>query len=62
MNYFKNHVSLAGNKLEWVNLIEYEINNNSTQKEEERIKFAGEHTWENNVNQIYKCIEQLTNQ
>jgi len=60
MNYFKDYVSLAENKTEWVNCIELEIKNNTPQKENERIQFAGEHTWENNVNEIYKCIDQFS--
>ena len=58
MSYFKDFVSLAENKEEWVKCIESEIKNNTAEKEQERIKFAGEHTWENNVNEIYKRIEE----
>ena len=57
MQYFKEFVSLAKNNEGWAQAIDYEIQNNSKEKETARIRFAMNHTWENNVTEIYRCIE-----
>jgi len=62
MEYFKDFVSLAGDSESWIKAIENEIQNNSEIRENERIKFAMTHTWENNVNEIYRCIERFENE
>lgn len=56
MEYFSDHVALAGDKAEWTNAIEEELKNDNEEKRTGRMTFAGEHTWENNVNEIYKRI------
>lgn len=61
MQYFKDYVSLAKDYEGWVDAIDYELNSNSNKKEAARIRFATNHTWENNVNQIYRCIEEYRN-
>ncbi len=61
MEYFQNHVSLADDYESWINAIEYEMLHNSETKENERIKFAMNHTWENNVIEIYRSIESFEN-
>jgi glycosyltransferase involved in cell wall biosynthesis len=58
MQYFREYVSLAKGKEGWTEAIENELQNNSTSKEAARIRFAMNHTWENNINEIYHCIEE----
>lgn len=60
MQYFKDYVSLVKDNPGWVSAIESEINNNTQEKEKSRIAFATNHTWTNNVNEIYKCIENFS--
>jgi len=59
MNYFSNYVYLAENKEDYINLIDKAFNENSEQKQKERIAFAKKHTWENNVKEIYRHIEEI---
>jgi len=61
MQYFKDYVSLASRKEDWIGAIEKEIVDNTPQKFEARRQFANEHTWEMNVNNIYKKIEEAEN-
>jgi glycosyltransferase involved in cell wall biosynthesis len=56
MEYFSEYVSLANNKEEWVEAIENELINNNQDLRKARMDFAAEHTWQNNVNEIYKLI------
>ena len=57
MSVFKKHVYLAENKEDYVHLIEKGLQDNTAQKTEDRIRFAQEHTWENNVKAIYQYIQ-----
>ena len=57
MEVFKDHTYLAENKEEYVQLISLALKENSTEKETQRSKFARNHTWENNVEEIYNAIE-----
>jgi len=57
MSIFSEHTYLAKNKEEYVQLIEKALQENTEKKEQERILFAKEHTWENNVNAIYDYIK-----
>lgn len=59
MQYFKEFVSLAKDYERWLHAIENEIQNNSDIKVNERIRFAVNHTWENNVKEIYRYIDQF---
>ena len=59
MQYFKEFVSLAKDYERWLHAIENEIQNNSDIKVNERIRFAMNHTWENNVKEIYRYIDQF---
>jgi glycosyltransferase involved in cell wall biosynthesis len=59
MEYFADHVSLAGSKEEWIAAVEQELQSDNIQKKEARINFAGEHTWENNVKEIYRFIDKV---
>jgi len=61
MNYFKEFVSLANSKQEWIEFIENEIKSDSENRQKQRTEFACQHTWEKNVNEIYKCISQNEN-
>lgn len=56
MELFREHVYLAGSADEYVPLIARALEENNAALEQERIRFAGEHTWENSVNAIYKAI------
>jgi glycosyltransferase involved in cell wall biosynthesis len=56
MEVFKNFTYLAQNKEEYVDLIKKALCDNTNEKSESRIKFAHNHTWENNVDEIYKAI------
>lgn len=58
MSYFSDFVSLPGDKTGWVKAIESELQNDSPELRMARGKFAGEHTWENNVKEIYKRIKK----
>jgi glycosyltransferase involved in cell wall biosynthesis len=58
MRYFLPYVSLATNQQEWVQAVEMELSQDSNDKAIEREVFAGSHTWTNNVQEIYKYIDQ----
>lgn len=55
MEIFAQHTYLAENKYEYVMLIDKALKENSPEKELAREQFARSHTWENNVNEIYKA-------
>lgn len=57
MEIFKNHVYLGETALEYINLIQIALQEDSPQKQQERIVFAQSHTWESNVLEIYKAIK-----
>jgi glycosyltransferase involved in cell wall biosynthesis len=59
MLLFKEHVYLCANQEEYKVALEKAINENTSEKIKQRILFAKSHSWENNVNQIYKQIENL---
>ncbi|MCX6283288.1 MAG: glycosyltransferase [Bacteroidetes bacterium] len=56
MSVFKDHVYMASSKEDYVNLIEQALKEDSPDKTLAREKFARGHTWEANVNEIYKAI------
>jgi len=56
MSVFSEHTYLAENKEDYVKLIEKALDENTKEKEDARILFSNEHTWENNVKEIYKRI------
>lgn len=58
MSIFADHTYLAENKKGYVSMVDQAIEENSKAKENERIEFAKSHTWENNVKEIYKYINQ----
>jgi glycosyltransferase involved in cell wall biosynthesis len=59
MSIFKDHTYLAKNKEEYISLIEKAIREDNPLVQEERIKFAQSHTWENSVKAIYKAIKKV---
>ncbi len=59
MSIFKDHAYLAKSPEDYVPLIEKALAENSPLLEEERIKFAQSHTWENSVKEIYKAIKTV---
>jgi len=56
MSVFEDYVYIAETKEMYVTLAEKALVENSTAKENERIAFAQTHTWEKNVEEIYKAI------
>lgn len=58
MEYFSNHCSLATTNNEWLINIETELTTDTTKKQEQRMQFAQQHSWGNNVETIYNLIEK----
>lgn len=58
MDYFKEFVSLANTKKEWVENIDQELKGDSPQLHKLRTNFACQHTWEKNVSEIYEHISK----
>lgn len=61
MEYFGDHVYACQTKEDYVVQIEKALSENTPQKQEERKKLASSHSWENNVNEIYRHIELVEN-
>lgn len=59
MSVFEEHTYLGETKEDYVVLIEKALDEDSAEKRQARIDFAATHTWENNVIEIYKAIEQV---
>ena len=57
---FEEYVYIAKTKEEYVTFAEKALAENNVDLAEKRIAFAQTHTWENNVKEIYKAIEQVT--
>ncbi|MGY3212330.1 glycosyltransferase [Mucilaginibacter sp. HD30] len=58
MSVFEDHTYLGTTKEDYVMLIEKALAEDSEEKRQQRIQFATTHTWENNVKEIYKAINQ----
>ena len=56
MELFRDYVYLAANAGEYILLIEKALAENTISVAQERIRFAGTHTWENSVAAIYQAI------
>jgi glycosyltransferase involved in cell wall biosynthesis len=56
MSVFAEHCYLAESKEEYIQMIEQGLKEDSVEKQEARATFAKDHTWENNVAEIYKYI------
>ena len=59
MDVFSEYVYLAEDKEQYVELIGKALQENTPEKEKEREKLARSHTWEANVAEIYKRIEEV---
>ncbi len=60
MNYFEGYCYLPSSKEEYVEMIEKALEENSPELESKRKAFANEHTWENNVKNIYELIKRFS--
>lgn len=58
---FKKHTYLANNPADYIRLIEIALKEDNKERQEERRRFAAEHTWENSVAEIYRAIEKHWN-
>ena len=61
MAYFKDDTYLPVTKEDYVVEIDKALKEDSPKLQKKRIACAGEHTWENFVNKIYKYIEEIEN-
>ncbi len=59
MEVFADYCYLAKNKEGYIELIEKALSNNNSIEERRRREFAMTHTWENNVQEIYKAINEI---
>jgi teichuronic acid biosynthesis glycosyltransferase TuaH len=59
MSVFEQHTYLGETSEDYVILIEKALTEDSAEKRKERIAFAATHTWENNVKEIYKAINEV---
>jgi len=60
MDYFREVVYLADNKDEFVRLIEKALEEDNDQLRKKRKATGFSHSWENNVNEIYKYINLIS--
>ena len=60
MEYFRDYIYLGKTTEDYIRLIELAMAENSPEKQQKRRNYANSHTWENNVNEIYKYIELVT--
>ncbi len=57
MSVFEGYTYLAGSKEEYLKFVELALKENTPEKETAREAFARSHSWEANLNEIYKAIE-----
>lgn len=60
MEYFRDFTYLCKSHEDYIVFTELALKENTPEKQQERRKFALSHTWENNVQEIYKAIEKAT--
>ncbi|MBN2636625.1 MAG: glycosyltransferase [Prolixibacteraceae bacterium] len=60
MELFKNHVFLCENVDDYEKAVDLAIIDISPERDRERIRFARSHSWQNNVNAIYRHISEIT--
>jgi hypothetical protein len=60
MDYFRDHTYLGTNMEDYLELIEKALAEDTPAKQNQRRAFATSHTWENNVAEIYRCIELVS--
>ena len=58
---FNKHTYLAKNPADYIRLIDVALQEDNKERQEERKRFAAEHTWENSVAEIYRAIEKHRN-
>lgn len=56
MSIFRDHVYLAENKEDYLELLKLAFKENSSENQIKRINFAKQHTWKNSVGEIYRAI------
>ena len=61
MDVFKDHVYLCDTANDYITSINDALKNNSAELQQQRIKFASTHTWENSVKNIYEAINETIN-
>ena len=59
MIYFKDHVYLSKSKEEFAAMVQQALQENDPSIAEKRVAFAKSHTWENNVENIYKVMDEV---
>lgn len=59
MEIFEHYTYLATNREKYIELISKALTENSSDKQTDRRMFAGTHTWENNVKEIYRSIKDV---
>jgi glycosyltransferase involved in cell wall biosynthesis len=59
MEYFKEYTYLGRTPEDYVMLIEKALTENSSHLENQRRAYGLSHSWENNVKEIYNCIEKV---
>jgi glycosyltransferase involved in cell wall biosynthesis len=59
MSVFARHTSLATNKEEFGQMIKDGLSENTPEREAARENFARDHSWENNVKEIYTAMETV---
>jgi hypothetical protein len=58
MTVFEQHTYLASSREEYLALVEKALQENNPGLAAKREEFARSHTWEANVNEIYKAMEK----
>lgn len=58
MELFREHAFLCENADDYEKAVDLALNDISTEKNRERIRFARSHSWQNNVNAIFKHISE----
>jgi glycosyltransferase involved in cell wall biosynthesis len=61
MDYFRDYTYLGKSTDDYIKLIGQALREDSPEKQQQRRFYAKSHTWENNVEEIYKYIELVTN-
>jgi glycosyltransferase involved in cell wall biosynthesis len=61
MELFRDHVYLCRSLSDYQMAIEKALTENNDERARERVMFAHTHTWKNNVDRIYKHIQELIN-
>jgi hypothetical protein len=59
MEIFKDHIFLARNSFDYIQMIKNGLSEHDETKKKERIQFALNHTWEASVNELLKAIKTV---